>query len=488
MKNHRITKIGLIIPDITLIKDYQISIINSLKKNKTFKIKLIKTNLNTKKKENRLLFFFEKKFQKRKKIIFPNNIKYINQARFFSIDKIIDYKDKDIDIFINLLGFKLPYNLKNNTKPFWEINYGLNNNLNYPISFDDLIFQRPYSRISISEACKGKYREVIEGKFNLRNYALLHEEFLLEKTAVLLIKALHLFSKKKLNYKKILPRKNEKPNISIFDIFNYYKKNYLRKISSIYKTWKIFYLKNKKDIKLNGNKFIKHKANEYFADPFIYKFKSKIFIFFESFNKNQGKGNISYVELSNDEKKNQLINRNYHLSYPFIFNFKKQIYLSPETAQAKELQIWKCIKFPDKWKVYKKVFKNQSTADPTFFLDRKKKLWLFINKSIDKFNDHNSELYIYEVKNNFKDFIPHKLNPVIIDCTIARNAGNLFYYKSKLIKPCQANIYGKYGYGLQLIEIKKLSLNEFVFKKIKLYKKIHHMSYTKNYIAWDKSF
>ena len=118
----------------------------------------------------------------------------------------------------------------------------------------------------------------------------------------------------------------------------------------------------------------------------------------------------------------------------------------------------------------------------------KKKLWLFINKSIDKFNDHNSELYIYEVRDNFKNFIPHKLNPVIIDCTMARNAGNLFYYKSKLIKPCQVNIYGEYGYGLQLIEIKKLSLNEFVYKKIKLYKKMHHMSYTRDYTAWDRSF
>ena len=71
---------------------------------------------------------------------------------------------------------------------------------------------------------------------------------------------------------------------------------------------------------------------------------------------------------------------------------------------------------------------------------------------------------------------------------MARNAGNLFYYKSKLIKPCQVNTYGEYGFGLQLIEIKKLSLDEFVYKKIKLYKKIHHMSYTEDYIAWDKSF
>ena len=488
MKKHRIINIGLIIPDLSQIKDYQISLINSLKKSKSYKIKLFKTKSNIKKKENNLLFFFEKRFQKRKKNLKLNNNKYINQTKFIPIDKIVDYKKNDIDIFINLIGSKLTYNFKNNNKPFWEIYYGNNSNSKYPICFDDLVFRRPYSCIKIIEICKGKHRKVIEGKFNLRNYALLHEEFILEKTSVLVIKALNLFIKKKLNYKSFLTRKNQNLNINILDILDYYKKKYLRKIPSSYKSWKIFYSKNKKNISLKGNKFIKSKKNEYYADPFIYKFRKKIFLFFENYNKDQGKGYISFIDLNNDQKKSKLISKNYHLSYPFIFNFKKNIYLSPETAQAKELQILKCVKFPDKWKVYKKAFKNQSIADPTFFYDKKKKLWLFINKSIDKFNDHNSELYIYEVRDNFKNFIPHKLNPVIIDCTMARNAGNLFYYKSKLIKPCQVNIYGEYGYGLQLIEIKKLSLNEFVYKKIKLYKKMHHMSYTRDYTAWDRSF
>ena len=35
----------------------------------------------------------------------------------------------------------------------------------------------------------------------------------------------------------------------------------------------------------------------------------------------------------------------------------------------------------------------------------------FLNKSRDKYNDHNSELYIYKVlDNNFNTIIPHKKN------------------------------------------------------------------------------
>ena len=92
MKKHRIINIGLIIPDLSQIKDYQISLINSLKKSKSYKIKLFKTNSNIKKKENNLLFFFEKRFQKRKKNLKLNNNKYINQTKFIPIDKIVDYK------------------------------------------------------------------------------------------------------------------------------------------------------------------------------------------------------------------------------------------------------------------------------------------------------------------------------------------------------------------------------------------------------------
>ena len=180
------------------------------------------------------------------------------------------------------------------------------------------------------------------------------------------------------------------------------------------------------------------------------------------------------------------MNKHYHLSYPFILKLKNKIYLIPETSKKNELQIWECVHFPHKWKLFKRKLVGKNFADPTFFLDKKKTLWLFLNLSIDKFKDHNSELYIFKVNGLFDEFLPHKLNPVIIDNRLARNGGNLFYKNNKLIKPCQINTYGNYGNGLQFIEISKLNLNEFKYKKLKKYKNIHHFSMCKNIVAWDK--
>ena len=52
---------------------------------------------------------------------------------------------------------------------------------------------------------------------------------------------------------------------------------------------------------------------------------------------------------------------------------------------------------------------------------------------MDKYSDHNSELYIYKVvDDNFNKLIPHEKNPVIIDSRIARNAGKIFYNDKKV--------------------------------------------------------
>ena len=111
-------------------------------------------------------------------------------------------------------------------------------------------------------------------------------------------------------------------------------------------------------------------------------------------------------------------------------------------------------------------------------------------------NDHDSELYIYLVKNNFKKFIPHLKNPVITDSRYARNAGSIFNYKGKIIRPSQINIHDSYGYGLNFQEIKKLSLNEYIevnykkffYDKKSIYNGIHHVSKSKTSFYFDRRY
>ena len=159
----------------------------------------------------------------------------------------------------------------------------------------------------------------------------------------------------------------------------------------------------------------------------------------------------------------------YHISYPFVFKMNDEFFMMPETREAKRLEIYKAVNFPNKWQLYSKGFEGEGIVDPTLFLDQKKNIWLFVNKAKELYDDYNSELYIYKIDDlKLTTIIPHKLNPVIIDSRRARSAGNIFVEDGKIIRPSQNNIHSIYGYGLNLSEIKELSLENYKEEPIKI--------------------
>ena len=72
--------------------------------------------------------------------------------------------------------------------------------------------------------------------------------------------------------------------------------------------------------------------------------------------------------------------RDYHLSFPFIFSQKNQIFMIPETMSNNRLEIYKCQKFPNKWDLFATAFDGENVVDPVIFTDKNKKMWLFLNK------------------------------------------------------------------------------------------------------------
>jgi hypothetical protein len=246
--------------------------------------------------------------------------------------------------------------------------------------------------------------------------------------------------------------------------------------------------------KINNINLFRPPKEEFWADPFIYNYKGKIFVFFEKFLKKKNKGIISVCEL----KKNKLINfkdilnENYHLSYPFIFKIKKNIYLIPESYQNKKIQIYKAKKFPFKWIKYKSFFDGEISCDPTIF-KYKQNNWMFINKTSKDLKKLNKNLYLYKIVGEFEKLIPHKKNPILSSLFGGRSAGGILKFKNKLIRPAQINKKNSYGFGLLFNKIIKLNINQYKEKKIyhispKNIKNcigIHHITKFKNKYIFD---
>lgn len=200
------------------------------------------------------------------------------------------------------------------------------------------------------------------------------------------------------------------------------------------------------------------------ADPFLFQHEDKCYLFYENYARGDRKAHIAVGHFNGDlvQPLGVALERPYHLSYPYIFRDGDQIFMIPETHQARRLEVWRCRQFPLKWELYATAFEGQSPAD-SVLLQHDGKWWLFTNLSdFHAYEDHCSELYLFEVDGpELTGIKPHKHNPVVIGSTEARGAGRIFARCGRLLRPSQRNAHGIYGYGLNIMEIEALSHTEY---------------------------
>ncbi len=200
------------------------------------------------------------------------------------------------------------------------------------------------------------------------------------------------------------------------------------------------------------------------ADPFLFQHESKCYLFYEAYARGDRKAHIAVGCFEGDtlQPVGVALERPYHLSYPFVFRDGDQIFMIPETHQARRLEIWRCRQFPLQWELHATAFEGQSPAD-SILTRHEGKWWLFTNLSdFHAYEDHCSELYLFEVDGPALTGIkPHKRNPVVIGSTDARGAGRIFEQQGRLLRPSQRNSHGVYGYGLNIMEIETLTQEDY---------------------------
>lgn len=237
---------------------------------------------------------------------------------------------------------------------------------------------------------------------------------------------------------------------------------------------------------LYKTKFIKLPKNQFWADPFLFKNKKKLYVFFENYSYSTKKGVISCGEIiyGRIKKITDVLIKDYHLSYPFVFEYDNEIYMIPETSNNNRLELYICRNFPNEWELINTKFEGEKIIDATIHIDSNNQIWLFVNKQRNKYSSPHSDLYIYKVLNLKKlEMISHSMNPVIIDSRVARPAGPFFKHENFFIRPSQLNCDGIYGRGINLNKVVKLNLNEYEEEKITTIKpyfkknlmSIHHL-------------
>ena len=200
----------------------------------------------------------------------------------------------------------------------------------------------------------------------------------------------------------------------------------------------------------------------FWADPFLMERQGKSYVFFEEFIFKDQQGRISFAEIQKNGiigKPQVALERPYHLSYPFLFEYRGEFYMIPETARNRSIEVYRCRKFPGEWAYHKTLMHDVHAVDTTLF-EHLGLWWMFVNMA-DGGGSTWDELHLYYSDDPLSEhWTPHPLNPVVSDVRSARPAGRLVRRDGLLLRPSQDSSI-RYGYALNLNRITKLTKLEY---------------------------
>jgi hypothetical protein len=202
------------------------------------------------------------------------------------------------------------------------------------------------------------------------------------------------------------------------------------------------------------------------ADPFPLERDGRHFIFFEELVWSEGKAHISVIEVDRDgycSKAHRVLERPYHLSYPFLIEEDGQLFMIPESGQNGSVDLYRCLHFPDRWALEKILLQAPCCVDATFHRSNDK-WWMFVSTGVDDTEAHD-ELHLYYADHLGGEWQAHCMNPIKSDVSSARSAGRLYEQDGKLYRPAQIGV-PVYGAGISINQILKLSTEAFAEQEI----------------------
>lgn len=197
----------------------------------------------------------------------------------------------------------------------------------------------------------------------------------------------------------------------------------------------------------------------FWADPCVIQDADRYYVFIEEYLNATAKGHISVIELDRKGVVNgptKVLECDYHLSYPFVFEWNNNYYMVPETAGNRTVELYRATSFPFEWKLEKALLTGVRAADATL-AEIDGTWWMFVSIAEHSIPD---ELYLFSADSPLGPWTPHRRNPVKSDVRGSRPAGKLFNWNGELYRPAQDSS-GRYGYAISINRITQLDHENF---------------------------
>jgi len=204
--------------------------------------------------------------------------------------------------------------------------------------------------------------------------------------------------------------------------------------------------------------------DRFWADPFVQGKGGRICLFFEEFFFATGRGRICALEVDGSGRPissaRPVVRADHHLSYPFLFEFDGNLYMTPESSGARRLDLYRCRNFPFDWVYERSLIRDRAIVDATLF-KHDCRWWMLCSMRAGKLRPNSSLCAFYGDTPLTDRWQPHPLNPLVQSFTSARPAGALFRdTRERLLRPSQ-NCVPRYGFGLNLSEVLELTTETY---------------------------
>lgn len=240
----------------------------------------------------------------------------------------------------------------------------------------------------------------------------------------------------------------------------------------------------------------------YYADPFLWEEDGRLFVFFEDFSYYAQRAMIAAVELDGGlrpvGKPKTVLDPGCHASFPFLFRHDGQLFMVPETWEAGGIDLYRCERFPDRWRRVRRILDGVDAADSVIF-PHADRWWLITSLNAPNPGPSGRFLAIFSTEDPLRGrWEPHPVNreTLFIDgeAGTGRNAGSIIAWEGRLFRPMQKSS-RFYGEGTQMMEIVELTPERFheqpavpPYPLEDLAGKIpgHHISTAGGAVAWDE--
>jgi hypothetical protein len=203
------------------------------------------------------------------------------------------------------------------------------------------------------------------------------------------------------------------------------------------------------------------------ADPFMVKVDDDWLMFFEVFNYHSHKGEIAFARSQDGYRWNYqqiILAEDFHLSYPYVFEFASTWYMIPESCEANSIRLYRAKKFPDTWEFVKEISIGSRFVDASI-LNFNDVWWLFVG--IEPTDGAACSLMkLYYTDSLLGDWVEHPKSPIVSDrLDISRPAGRMQIVADRPIRFTQ-DCTKTYGYNVSAIAIESLTKSTYVETKI----------------------